>query len=70
MRVYVENYLSSVTDLGSAGSDELRRPKPVFPGDLRSVCATVLEARRSESRPDRGIVRTFMEVLDRKKRCS
>ena len=29
--------------------------------------ATVLEARRSESRPDRGIVRTFIEVLNQKR---
>jgi acyl dehydratase len=31
------------------------------------VRATVLEARRSESRPDRGIVRTFIEVLNQKR---
>jgi len=30
------------------------------------VRATVLEARRSESRPDRGIVRTFIQVLNQK----
>ncbi|MBM4262845.1 MAG: MaoC family dehydratase [Deltaproteobacteria bacterium] len=67
MRVYVENYLSSVANLGSPGGDELRWPKPVFPGDVLSVRATVLEARRSESRPDRGIVRTSIEVLNQKK---
>lgn len=64
MRVYTENYLSMVANLGSPGGDELRWPKPVFPGDVLSVRATVLEARRSESRPDRGIVRTFIEVLN------
>lgn len=67
MRVYVENYLSSVANLGSPGGDELRWPQPVFPGDVLSVRATVLEARRSESRPDRGIVRTFIEVINQKK---
>jgi len=66
MRVYVENYLSQVANLGSPGGDELRWDKPVFPGDELSVRATVLEARRSESRPDRGIVRTFIEVLNQK----
>lgn len=64
MRVYTENYLSSVANLGSPGGDELRWPKPVFPGDILSVRATVMEARRSESRPDRGIVRTLIEVLN------
>jgi acyl dehydratase len=32
-----------------------------------SVRATVLETRRSESRPDRGIVRTFIEVSNQKR---
>jgi acyl dehydratase len=67
MRLYSENYLSTVANLGSPGGDELRWDKPVFPGDELSVRATVLEARRSESRPDRGIVRTFIEVLNQKK---
>ena len=67
MRVYVDNYLSHVANLGSPGGDELRWDKPVFPGDRLSVRATVLEARRSTSRPDRGIVRTFIEVLNQKR---
>jgi len=66
MRVYTENYLSRVANLGSPGGDELRWPRPVFPGDRLSVRATVLETRRSESRPDRGIVRTLIEVLNQK----
>jgi len=66
MRVYTENYLSRVANLGSPGGDELRWDKPVFPGDQLSVRATVLETRRSESRPDRGIVRTLIEVLNQK----
>ena len=36
----------------------------MFPGDTLSLRATILETRRSESRPDRGIVRTFIEVLN------
>ena len=67
MRIYSENYLSQVANLGSPGGGELRWDKPVFPGDELSVRATVLEARRSESRPDRGIVRTFIEVLNQKR---
>jgi len=67
MRLYTDNYLSKVANLGSPGGDELRWDKPVFPGDELSVRATVMEARRSESRPDRGIVRTFIEVLNQKR---
>ena len=67
MRIYTDNYLSQVANLGSPGGDELRWNKPVFPGDELSVRATVMEARRSESRLDRGIVRTFIEVLNQKR---
>jgi acyl dehydratase len=66
MRAYTENYLSKVANLGSPGGDELRWNKPVFPGDQLSVRATILETRRSESRPDRGIVRTHIEVLNQR----
>src|SRR6476646_11424565 len=40
MRIYTENYLSHVANLGSPGGDELRWNKPVFPGDQLSVRAT------------------------------
>jgi acyl dehydratase len=67
MRSYTENYLSKIANLGSPGGDELRWDKPVFPGDELSIRATILETRRSESRPDRGIVRTLIEVLNQKR---
>lgn len=67
MRLYTDNYLSRVANLGSPGCDELRWDKPVFPGDELSIRVTVLEARRSESKPDRGIVRSFVEVLNQKR---
>ena len=56
--------LSHVASLASPGVDELRWTQPVRPGDTLSVRATVLEARRSRSRPDRGIVCTLFEVLN------
>jgi acyl dehydratase len=67
MRLYTDNYLSRVANLGSPGCDELRWDKPVFPGDELAIRVTVLEARRSESKPDRGIVRSFVEVLNQKR---
>jgi acyl dehydratase len=42
--------------------DEIRWPRPVRPGDTLHVRATVLEARRSASKPDRGIVKTLAEL--------
>jgi acyl dehydratase len=64
MRLLVEHYLSPVASLGSPGLDELRWLKPVRPGDTLSVRTTVLSARYSQSKPDRGIVRTFVEVFN------
>jgi acyl dehydratase len=64
MRLYADHYLSGVASLGSPGIDELRWTKPVRPGDELSICVTVLETNRSRSKPDRGIVRSFIEVLN------
>ena len=64
MRLIVDHYLSQVASLGSPGIDELRWLKPVRPGDTLSVRVTILETKRSRSKPDRGIVRSFVEVLN------
>ena len=66
MRVLVDRYLSRTTGLGSSGMDELRWTAPVRPGDRLWFRFTVIEARRSESKPDRGVVRLLMEVLNDK----
>jgi acyl dehydratase len=64
MRLLVEHFVSPESGLGAAGVDEIRWPKPVRPGDTLSVRASVLEARRSNSKPDRGIVRSLAEVIN------
>lgn len=64
MRLYADHYLSKVASLSSPGVDELRWKHPVRPGDELSLRVTVIEARRSNSKPDRGIVRSFIEVLN------
>ena len=62
MRQLVEKYLSSVASLGSPGIDELRWIRPVRPADALSVRVTLLEAKRSRSKPDRGIIHSLIEV--------
>ena len=62
MRLIVDNYVSAESSLGAAGLDELRWPNPVRPGDTLRVRVTVLEARRSQSKPDRGILKTLIEA--------
>jgi acyl dehydratase len=64
MRLLVDNYLARDASLASPGLDELRWVWPVRPGDRLRVRATVVDARRSQSKPDRGLVRTKIEALN------
>jgi acyl dehydratase len=64
MRLFVEHYLSKVATLPSPGVDELRWVRPARPGDTLRVRVTVTETKRSRSKPDRGLVRGLVEVLN------
>ncbi len=64
MRLIVDRYLSAEASLGGAGADEIRWPYPVRPGDTLRVRATVVESRRSLSKPDRGIIKTLAEAVN------
>ena len=64
MRLYVTHYLSHAASLASPGLDDLRWPRPVRPGDSLWLRASILDARRSQSKPDRGLVRTGIEVFN------
>lgn len=64
MRLLAEHYLTDTSSLGGPGVDELRWLRPVRPGDVLRLRVTVLEARPSASRPDRGLLRTRAELLD------
>lgn len=50
--------------LGSPGIDELRWRTPVYPGDRLRCETEVLEKRRSASRPEMGIYKSRMTVLN------
>lgn len=64
MRLLVDQYLPPAASLGSPGIDELRWLRPVRPGDELRVRVTVIEARPSRSKPDRGLLRSRIEVLE------
>jgi acyl dehydratase len=64
MREFVGHYLSKVASLGSPGVDELRWNLPVRPGDRLTLRVTITQADRSRSKPDRGMVHSFIEVLN------
>jgi acyl dehydratase len=64
MRLLVDQYLPAAASLASPGIDELRWLRPVRPGDELRVRVTVIEARPSRSKPDRGLLRSRIEVLE------
>jgi acyl dehydratase len=63
MRLKVDHFVSHVACLGSPGAEELLWLKPVFPGDTLSVRTTIIEAKRSSSKPDQGYIHLLDEVL-------
>lgn len=64
MRLLADHFLSRVASLGSPGVDELRWTVPLRPGDTLRLRTTIVDARASKSRPDRGIVSTDVELLN------
>jgi acyl dehydratase len=67
MRLFADNFLSPESSIASPGLDELRWLQPVRPGDVLSLRVTILEARRSKSRPEQGTVRSLVEVLNQRR---
>ena len=66
MRMMCDAYLNESSCIGSPGIDEWRFAAPVRPGDTLRYRATVLEARTSASKPDRGIVKWRWELLNQR----
>jgi acyl dehydratase len=66
MRMWVDNFLSPESSLGSPGIDELRWLKPVYPGDRLRCRLEILESTPSRSRPFMGSVRLKGELLNQK----
>jgi acyl dehydratase len=54
----------STTGMGSPGLDEIRWQKPVRAGQYFHVKTIILEAMRSKSKPDRGVIRHKVELLN------
>ncbi|OXM49681.1 MaoC family dehydratase [Amycolatopsis alba] len=64
MRLFAQYYLSSVASLGGPGVDELRWLRPVRSDDRLRLRVTVVDTKVSNSKPDRGLVRTLAELID------
>jgi acyl dehydratase len=64
MRLFVSHYLPGPASLGSPGVDELRWLRPVRPGDELTLRVTVHRVKPSRSKPDRGVLYSFCEMLN------
>jgi len=64
MRLMCESYINRTRSMGSPGVESIRWLAPVRAGDTLRYRGTVLEARASRSRPDRGLVRNRWEALN------
>lgn len=65
MAMLVKNMQDNAqASLGSPGMDELRWVTPVFPGDTLRVEQTLTEKRRSRNRPELGLTKTRLTVLN------
>ena len=66
IRMFVDGLMRDTAGLASPGVDELRWLKPVRPGDTLSLRMTILETIPSRTKPDRGLVRSLMEMRNQR----
>ncbi len=66
MRLVCDRYLLKTASFGSPGVEHLRWLAPVRPGDRLLLRLTVIEAKISRSKPDRGSVLHRWEVFNQK----
>jgi len=66
MRLMCDAYLLESAGMGSPGVEEIRWLLPVRPGDTLRGKRTVLSARVSGSKPDRGIVKMHWEGFNQR----
>ena len=64
MKMIADGLLLDAASMGAPGIDEVRWLKPVRPGDSLTVRGSVLAARASQSKPDRGFVNFLWEVFN------
>jgi len=64
MRLLVDGFLSHADSMGSPGVEQIRWLRPVRPGDTLHARIRVLEKRPSQSKPDRGSIKSLTEVTN------
>ena len=66
MRLFVESGGYGETPMVGLGIDELRWRRPVKPGDILRVKREVVATERHKTRPEFGIIRTQVTVMNQK----
>ena len=64
MKMVADGVLLDSASMGAPGIEEVKWLKPVRPGDSLTVRGSVLSARASQSKPDRGFVNFLWEVFN------
>ena len=64
MRLFADNYLTSVASLASPGIDELRWVRPLRPDDRLTLLCETTGVRVSRTKPDRGILTTDVTLVN------
>ncbi|HPE60433.1 MAG TPA: MaoC family dehydratase [Thiolinea sp.] len=67
MRLMVDAVLNGSESFASPGLSYVKWPNPVRPDDVLHVRATVLEARRSQKRPELGVLRWRWQLFNQDK---
>ena len=63
-RLVVDNFLTQTACMASPGVDQLKFIKPAFVNDKLTGTLTVISTRQFESKPDRGIAKLQVELLN------
>jgi acyl dehydratase len=66
MRLFVEAGGHGDAPIIGIGVDELRWKQEVRPGDTLRTSREIIEVRRSTSKPDRGVIRTRVSVVNQR----
>jgi len=66
MRMLVDHHGGRLAGLGSPGCEQIRWLQPVRPGDILRFRSECIETAASRSKPDRGIVKTRVTVLNQR----
>jgi acyl dehydratase len=64
MRMAADGFVLNSSSMGAPGVDEVKWLKPLRPGIRITLRTTILDTRASNSRPEMGLVKVRMEVLD------